>query len=742
VTEPRYYRPAWFLRLFVRLEDFGQTDDSSAQDGEKPYKNAQAKAAADRAVVEAQIAQEAAGRATGASRSQAAMVGLSALAKSLQRQAATAGKDSAAGPQGKGDEFSVSFVTVPTEMDIEDKGFRTANELTAAFPFQDMPLDPRIMRECRVEAWIGTVTAEDFASPDKWHLKPDISKTSILRFNGYIDLPEMEHEESSGVIHIKARSYESVLIDGKIAAQAKAYKIQGAREAITTYVNRILALYPPTSGDTGGDPFRAYWYAADPAEEPFLDRKTLTRSLQTAASRNASNGSVPGQEPNPVTDNPSDGADAKGKGDSATGGSPSMPPKAVDADGMSIWDLITQACELCGCIPMYCPSLPPFEAPTTAGALTVLAAVGGPNLTGLIPAGTPLSKTTINPANCLLITPPQAFRDDIDSAISIQGGARDGFSRDLTIAGKKVHSDVRFMVWGHNLAKMKLARKLGKVRVSAVEVRSYNPDADSTLRVLSARYPSGPLYKRKGKKANKMHEKGGGMINVVRTFVLKGIRDMGMLEQAACSIYHQLTRHELTIELETDELASYIDPVASQQAGTLVENHNDNPDILRLCSGSPVHVTVAQKSEQDGNLVISTLSEFYDTKANNIVGLLTKQNDRWGAWRTDGSLDQAKIEETARKIQAAYRAAKLPDVYYCRAVHLHFSAEEGFSAHMELNNYMPDNDPKTFATDDQKKNDVAKLKKTSPAAKKQTAQDVETAAVLDKVGRQQSRQVQ
>jgi len=113
VTEPRYYRPAWFLRLFVRLEDFGQTDDSSAQDGEKPYKNAQAKAAADRAVVEAQIAQEAAGRVTGASRSQAAMVGLSALAKSLQRQAATAGKDSAAGPQGKGDEFSVSFVTVP-----------------------------------------------------------------------------------------------------------------------------------------------------------------------------------------------------------------------------------------------------------------------------------------------------------------------------------------------------------------------------------------------------------------------------------------------------------------------------------------------------------------------------------------------------------------------------------------------------------------------------------------------------
>ncbi len=717
MAEARFYRPAWFLRLFVRLEDFGQVDDSDAQDGEKPYKNAQVKAAADQAVVEAQIAEQAAGRATGASRSQAAMVGLSTLSKGLQRAAANLGKNSAAGPKGKGDEFSVSFVTVPTEMDIEDKGFRTANELTASFPFQDMPLDPRIMRECRVEAWIGTVTEADFATADKWHLKPEISKTSILRFNGYIDLPEMEHDDSSGVVHIKARSYESVLIDGKIAAQAKAYRIQGNREAITTYVNRILALYPPTSGDTGGDPFRAYWYAADPSKEPFLDRKTLSRSLQTAASRNAANGAVPGQEPPPVVDNPNEGADPSGQGDSAPGGSPGMPPKAVDADGMSIWDLITQACELCGCIPMYCPSLP-------AG-----------------PGSTVGKVQTINPANCLLITPPQAFLDDIDSALTIQGGARDGFSRDFTMGGRKVHSDVRFMVWGHNIAKMKLARKLGKVRVSAVEVRSYNPDADSTLRVLSARYPTGPLHKRKGKKANKMHEKGGGKIDVIRTFVLKGIRDLGMLEQAAVSIYHQLTRNELTIELETDELASYIDPVASQQSGTLVENHNDNPDILRLCAGSPVHVTVANKSEDDGNLVISSLSEFYDTKANNIVELLTKQNDRWGSWRTDGSLDQAKIEETARKIQAAYRAAKLPDVYYCKSVHLHFEGDN-VSFHMELNNYMSDNDPKALAADDQQKNDSRKIKKTSKAAKKQTAQDTETAAVLDKAGRQQARTVQ
>jgi hypothetical protein len=709
----------------VRLEDFGRANEDSTQDGQKPYQDAKATLASQQQAVEAQIAQEAAGGATGASRTRSTLIGLTGSSARLQRQAATTSQDPGAGPKGKGDAFSLRYVTVPNELDLEDKGFRTANELTASFPYQDLPLDPRIMRECGVEAWVGTVTVDEFATPAGWHLKPELSKTSILRFKGYVDLPEMEHDENEGTVHIKARSYESVLIDGKIAATAKAYRIHGAggREPITTYVNRILSLYPPTSGNTGGDAFRAYWYAADPTKEPYLDRKTLVRSLQTAASRNAGNpGGGTGGEGQQKADDPNAAPDAGGTGDSADAGYPAMPPKAVDADGMSIWDLITQACELCGCIPMYSPSLPPFT-PSGAGISTA---------------------PTINPANCLLITPPQAFLDDIDSAVRIQGGARDGFQRAFVQNGAQIQSDVRFMVWGHNVAKMKLSRKMGKVRVSAVEVRSYNPDADPNKRVLSARYPAKPVARRKGKKSNKMHEKGGGKIDVIRTFVLKGIRDQGMLDQAAVSIYHQLTRNELTIELETDELASYIDPVASQQAGALVENHNDNPDILRLCAGSPVHITVAQKNTTTGSLVINTLSDFYDLKANGIYDLLVKQNDRWGAWNTDGSLNQAQLEETAQKIQAAYRAAKLPDVYYCRSVHLHFSSadDDPFHVHMELCNYMPDNDPKTFASDDQEKNDALRRKKTSPAAKATAAAAQTTQAVVNKVGLQVSKAVQ
>ena len=718
--QPRLYRPAWFLRMVVRLDDFGQAEDGTGQDGAKPYQPPKIRNATEQAKLEAQFAEMAAGMAVGGNKSLSDLTAVRAQSSTLGRhiKATSSGNvKSSAGDDGKGDPYSVEFVTVPMEMSIEDKGFRTAGELTATFPFQDLPLDPSIIRECRVDAFVGTVTAEDFATPDKWHLNPGISDTCVLRFRGYIDPTEMNHDENAGDVHIKARSYEAVLIDGKINPKASAYRMAAGKqkERLSVYVNRILSLYPPTSGENG-DPLRAYWYAGDPEKEPFLSRSDLLRSLQTAKSRNqASGNTAPGTPPAALPQTDGESPDPGGQGDTAVGGTPGLPPKAIQEDGMSIWDLITQVCELCGCIPMYSPSLPVRDGSSDGKV------------------------TKVDPANAILLTPPQAFLDDISRATQIDGGARDGFKRDFRDAsGKSFSSDVRFMVWGHNISKMKLARKLGKVRPSAVEVRAYNPDAEAGLRVLSARYPAHGLKSASGKKAKsgrtstKGTEKGHGKIDVVRTFVLKGIRSQAALEQAAISVYHQLTRSELTMEIETDDLSSFIDPDASQAAGALVPSHNGNPDLLKLCPGSPVHVTVAKKpSDKSDAIVISSLSDFYDVKGDGIVNLLTKQNDRWGAWRKDGSLDQAAIEKTAAKIQAAYRAAKLPDVYYCKAVKLNFSAESGFNAHMELASYMPDNDPKRFSAEDTAKNDDRKAKKHG-AAKTKQAQSAATGRMIDK----------
>ena len=708
--QPLTYRPAWFLRFHVRLEDFGQTDESDAQDGSKPYMDAKATQLKLSSDTETLLAQQA---AAGGYR-KSSQIGLLKLSSGLRRDAARVGAKSSAGDGGKADPFSVEFVTAPMELSIEDKGFREADVLEASFPFIDMPLNPLIVREIRVEGWVGTVKAADFATPQNWHLEPRMSKTSVLRFNGYVDLPEMEADENANAVHIKARSYISVLIDGKINPHAKAYRIQGKEELLTAYINRILSLYPPTSGDTGGDPFRAYWYASPAEKEPTLSRKTLLRSLQSAKSRNQAAGQSPGGDSSAQPDPAGEAPDPAGQGDAASGGAPAMPPKAVSEEGISIWDLITQACELCGVLPMYKPSLPSFKGP---------------------------DGKDIDPVNCLLVTPPEAFIENTDG-IQIVGGARDKFSRDFSLdIGGTFTSDVRFMVWGHNLSKMKLARQMGKVRPTAVEVRGYNIDASDKGGEMVARFPAHNPRKPKGqgRSAHKMTEKGGGKIDVIRTFVLKGIRSPQMLMDAAKSIYHQLCRPELTMSLETDELASYIDPAASMQAGTLVENHNDNPDILRLCAGTPVHVVVAKKSKDPNNLTICSLSEFYDLKGDQIVELLTKQNDRWGAFRTDGTLDQQSIEATAQKIQAAYRAAKLPSVYYCKAVRLQFKADdEFFHCSMELANYMPTNDPANMDADTQALNDERRMKPTSSAARRAVAQAKQSDDITNRAARQSS----
>jgi hypothetical protein len=703
-------RPGWFLRFYVRLEDFKNALDDDAKPEDQPFdpngsnidqlSAAETRAAIGRAadaVVNAHSAQAQAQQQT--------------QIKQLRRHEAdlkTKPPKSAAGDKSKGDDYSIEFATVPLSLDIEDKGFRHAADLSAEFPFVDLPLDPRIVRECRVEAWIGTIPAADFATRDKWRLSPIQSDTTVLRFNGYIDLDEMTHSDSEGTVHIKARSFESVLIDGKINSMASAYRVKGSSEPLTVYVNRILSQYPPTGGKTGGDAFRAYWYG-DPTKEPSINRKTLVRSLQTAQSRNAAAGSTGGSTPTPQTDQESPQADPQGQNDTAAGGSPAVTPGAVKEDGISIWDLITQACELCGCIPMYRPSLPKNTSASSTGVVT-----------------------SIDPANCLLLVPPEAFFDDISHGTTIVGGARDGFKRTMTTSdGNSFNSDVRFMVWGHNIKSMKLSRKFSRSRPTAVEVRAYNPDASDTLRVMFSRFPpvNHKAKKGKGTRHTKMTEKGGGKIDVVRTFILKGTRSQLALDQAAVSIYHQLCRSELSIELDTDELSSYFDPSASYQSNALVSADNLDPDLLRLCPGTPVHVAVARKQDT-GGLVISSLSEFYDRQGQHTDAMVRQAAARWGYQPSD-----EKLEQMIERIAKAYSTAKLPEVFYCRSVHLKFSAEtDFFSAKIELVSYLDAaNAPAQISKEANELNEARRLHKTGALAKKKAADAAETKKLTDKV---------
>ena len=676
------YRPSAFLRLQIRLEDYDSTDDPTVESEGKPYRDKVAVLDADINGLEANIAEV---KGSGDSGQQEVLVGLdAAIRKKRQaRKRLLSAPAPARAQQGaKGDAYSVDIYTIPLDLSVEMNSFRIADTMHATIPFSDAPLISDIIRSCLVEVWLGTIPPDDFATDDHWRLRRD---RAVIVFRGYADTWDTDHGDSDSTVQISARSLEAILIDAKINPLAPVYRIEKGKsgELISAYINRILGQLPATAGTKQGtSQLKAVWYGSPDEAEPPLDRKSLLRSLQSAKSRVAQNG---GQ--NVVQAKPEGGTDP-GQTEGAAPGAPGMPPAAPGQTGqdMSVWDLITQACELAGCLPLYDPSLPGRNGIENTG-------------------------------DYLLLRPPQTIFEDVDGGYKIPGGPIDGFERVLRIPQGEgqndrtvqITSQIRFLVWGHNIKSFKTSRKLGRVKVQGVEIRSYNPDGKKGQTTMVARFPKAPHH------ATRIGAKGEGKTQELMVKVVRGIRDQAKLEQIAVSLYHAVSRQELSVSIETADMASYIDPTSG-----LV--HNDHADMLKLRPGTPCKVAVARQVKTlEGLPTISPLSEVFEKRGEVITQLLTAQRNR-AAPDTAGFQISGSPEEMAKRISKALAAAKITDVFYCRTITHKFTADEGWSAVIELVNYLPARgDPKNMPKEDQKTNDAKKLhpRVTSAAAKNQ-----------------------
>lgn len=673
----RKYLPACILRLKVRLEDFiGGGDDEAASEDE-PFDEKLKRIDAQLGKLRGRQAQL---RAIPEGTDQATLTRVSRRVRRLER-ARRAREDevaqAAAQTLEQGDAFSIDIVTVPQSMNISLNGSRIADTISATFPFRDAPLVSDIIRACEVDVLAGTVPLEDFATPDRWRLSLARTSTSILMFRGYVDSWETSHGDDDATIDIEARSLESILIDGKINALSSSFKVDGAGEKISTYVNRILSKFPPTSGNTGGDQLRAAWYGASEDSEPTLSRRTLNRSLMTAQSRGKANGSQVAPA-----------ASTTGGPGSAVGpaGQPRTPQKTPGQE-MSIWDLITQACNLSGCVPIYDPSLPERDG--------------------------------IDPANTILLRPPQTIFEEVDGGLTIPGGPADGFER--TFDG--VTSQVRFLVWGHNISEIKTSRKLGRIKAPGVEVRSYNPDAPPGERLLKVRYPE----RRRG---TRIGAKGEAKVDEIVTRVVRGIRDTKILKQIAVGLYHAISRQELSVKINTDDLASYIDPTSS-------EEHNDNPDLLRMRPGSPCRVTVAREvKDPEQGLVLSPLSEIFERRTSEISRFLREQFNRFQT-SLDPQAQADRVQQMTDRIAQALAAAKLTDLFYCRALGHDWNVEDGWASEVELVNFLEARSlPKNLGNTDQADDAVTRLVPKVKAPDKEARESSEEAlARLDSIRR-------
>lgn len=670
------YYPVALLRLTIRLEDFSNEDGPRAvSDGEAAPSRQQALlAGASRAQADVEVR-----RALGDDVTEDAGAAAALLAAAQQ---APSSDESAPPNNVPPDPLTFTIPMVPLDMRVELNSFRIADKLQASFAMADLPIAPEIIRSMLVEAFMGTARAEDFAVPDRWI--PDLLGTPPM-FRGYADTADMEAGDDFKVA-IQARSLEAVLMDAKVNPRTKERHIRRTDsyrdpltgkvtrgEKITSFVKRFLSTIPEFAGAKGGSLGVRIFPNFDPAQEPILSAGLFLRSLQSAESRAAAGGGSVQAAPQPVP-----GADPAAQ---VGEGTPLMP--AATTGEMSPWDVIVRACELCGLLPTYDPSL---IIQDDAGKM-------------------------IRSSDVILLIPPQTVKETPQGGLTIPGGPTDGFQRDITIggAGAPLRTQVRFLVWGHNLKRMKLSRKLGKVKAPAVLVQSYDPDGGPGGRVLSAQFPKTP----RGTRASAAGTGQGGTktghppTTEIVTRVVRGVRDQRALEQIAVAIYHALSRQEVSVEIDTDEMSSYIDP-------TQPESHNENPDLLRLRPGTPCRVVVARRVDDpvNGDLAVDSLSNLFDRRFN--ADFLRRALLGGSTGAALSARGKQNVEETLAKIEQAYQRSRLTDWFFCRCVSHSWSVDDGYSLSTELANFVEArNLPSNLSAADSKANDLRKRKVAS-----------------------------
>jgi hypothetical protein len=235
------YYPRARLRLIVRLEEFGSVATTPTPPKQPPHfrkgKGVDPKAKAPKAQKDP--------------KSGAWYIGAPSSAGS-----------SGSTPQGQttsSDDrtFKIEGI-IPTKMTIMRNGTRVADTLSATFRYLDFPLDPRAVRSMAIEAFLGTVSEEDYArqmtgavsSSANGYLPERYVDTygrprSNLRFQGFADEISVEFdEEGEPMISIECTDNTALLLDQDAPPKLTVSPTEPIDQAVADY----LANFPQFRG--------------------------------------------------------------------------------------------------------------------------------------------------------------------------------------------------------------------------------------------------------------------------------------------------------------------------------------------------------------------------------------------------------------------------------------------------------------------------------------------------------------
>lgn len=450
---------------------------------------------------------------------------------------------------------------VPKSATVELPGYRQAGKFSATFAFQDIPIDPRLLRAGIATIFIGAVPEGDFGEGmestvvvngvkvRKSILRPtsaaNVQSLQQLQTSddtlvmwGYIDEISMEHTERGSEFHVEGRDLRGVFLDPP-TIDPETIKNLDLTKPIDDVVRDIIAKHP---------------LAGNFANIVKINPDDWTRTILGPL------GPVTGVFPLPSPFS-KDGRTSISFG--AKQSKRSGPVPQGNASSVSYWDLITKYCYLVGAIPYF----------------------SGRNL-------------LIRPSRSIF---DHQKLDGIDPRrpTPFTGGK----PRDVTSGSPPTKEPIRIrqLVFGRDVASMKFSRKYTSQRRPIV--RCVSIDTGSTGRgmqkVVEAVWPDDKIVSTKAGKRGKavaVTADGKLVMEQILNIPVPGIKDANVLQQVARDIYEEIGRGEMGGAISTKNLASF-------------GGSNSDPDLLRLRPGDPVQVLVDTRALEDRSPLISEFTE-------------------------------------------------------------------------------------------------------------------------------------
>jgi hypothetical protein len=162
------------------------------------------------------------------------------------------------------DGLTFDVTVIPKQMDWMVNGLRTASTLHAGIKLRDCPIDPRTIRSCAVEAFLGSVTSDDFAAgiagatrsgatisgqgeplnclPDTYVDANGTQRTNS-RFLGWVDKWAVEWvDKDEPMIHLECRDNTQLLIDQEAPAKLVVDMTKPIDQAVAGYLSNFNQL--------------------------------------------------------------------------------------------------------------------------------------------------------------------------------------------------------------------------------------------------------------------------------------------------------------------------------------------------------------------------------------------------------------------------------------------------------------------------------------------------------------------